>query len=663
MSTLGVALLSILILLAAYRWYGGYLANVIFQLDNHRSVPSRQQQDDVDFVPTKCSIVFGHHFTSIAGTGPIVGPALAVFWGWLPALLWVLIGGIFIGAVHDFGALVVSLRNQGETIGQTAGRLINRRTRLLFLLVLFFALSIVLGIFGLVIAQVFQIYPSSVLGTWISLPLAIALGWIMRRFGLPLSVLTAISLVIIYAAVYVGAYYAPVTLDPQAWLAALGFEGQWTWFNPIVLWTFILLTYCSFASILPVGVLLQPRDYLNSWQLILALVVLVAALVFAAIQGKAELVESAPAWVGDRLPQGAPPVFPFLFITIACGAISGFHCLVSSGTTSKQISQESDALTVGYGGMLLESGLAVMVILACCAGIGMGKFQRIEEVAASGKVTISFRAKPAADSPNGVANPTATPSQHSVADPMLDPSVDPSATPIPANTEAFANWRQRYDANRPWTDYRLAESVGAFVDGGASFLTVFAIPLVLGQAILAVLVACFAATTLDSATRLQRYVIQELGSNLKIAPLQKPVVATLTAVGIGAIIAMIPGSAGPGTGGTILWPLFGAINQLLAGLAFLVIGFYLWRRKLPVFFIAIPLLLMLVVPMWALLSQIFGPQGFLVAAQPNYLLGGIGLATLALQVWMIIEAAMLLPKVHGVREKTRLTSASANVPN
>jgi carbon starvation protein len=630
MSTLIVVLVTVVALVSAYRIYGSYLAEKIFQLNDGRLVPSRELEDQIDFVPTRKSVVFGHHFTSIAGTGPIVGPALAVFWGWLPALLWVLLGGIFVGAVHDFGSLVVSLRNRGETIGQVAGRLISKRTRLLFLLILFFALTVVLGIFGLVVAQVFQLYPSSVLGTWISLPLAVLFGWLARRGQSASTFLLALMMLVIYGAVWLGAYYLPIRLQPEIWWEAIVGGTVPNWANSVVLWTIILLVYCYFASVMPVSLLLQPRDYLNSWQLIIALSVLVVAIGYAGITNQADLVASAPAMVAaNEMPAGAPPMFPFLFITIACGAVSGFHCLVSSGTTSKQVAKESDSQAIGFGSMLLESGLAVTVILACCAGIGMGLFERTETTDAAGKTRYQFVARDNSDS----------------ADRPL------TAEEIKGPSEFFA-WRQRYDSSRSWNDYRMAETVGAFVDGGASFLTVFKIPLVLGQAVLAVLVACFAATTLDSAARLQRYVIQELGTNLKLKPLENKHAATGVAVGLAAVIALMPSSSGgPGTGGTVLWPLFGATNQLLAGLAFLVILFYLWRRGIPVYFLVLPLVLMAVLPLWALGYQLFGPNGFLLPGRgQNWVLGSIGLATIGLQIWMFAEALWLLPKVRGLRE-------------
>ena len=341
MGTLLVALGSFVGFIVAYNTYGRWLSKKIFALDQSAVTPSHQLRDDVDFVPTKKEVIFGHHFTSIAGTGPIVGPAIAVFWGWLPALVWVLFGSIFIGAVHDFGALVISLRNRGQTVGEVAGRIITPRAKILFLLVLFMALTIVLAIFGLVIASIFALYPESVLSVWIEIPIAVAIGfWVYKKNGsLLLPSLGALGL--LYLAIYLGAYHFPITLDPIAsWVVGEG-DAAKDFGSPVVQWTLILLGYCFIASVLPVWTLLQPRDYINSHQLVLALALLVGGLMLAGLTGAARL-DSAPA-IAETSLADAPPIFPFLFITIACGAVSGFHCLVSSGTSSKQVSCETDA--------------------------------------------------------------------------------------------------------------------------------------------------------------------------------------------------------------------------------------------------------------------------------------------------------------------------------
>lgn len=599
MSTLIVALASLFGFVLAYHTYGRWLSRKLFGLTKDNLTPSHQLRDNVDFVPTRRSVIFGHHFTSIAGTGPIVGPALAVFWGWLPALLWVIFGSILIGGVHDLSALVISLRNRGQTIGETAGRLISPRAKILFLVILAAALTIVLAVFGLVIAIVFSLYPEAVLSVWLAMPIAIFIGmWVYLRSG-NLLLPSIVGLLLLYAAVYLGAYHLPLDM-------AQLFDSDNHFWNPNVVWTLILLTYAFAASVLPVWLLLQPRDYINSQQLYIALVLLVVGLGIAAVTGRADLVESAPA-ISRSIPADAPPMMPFLFITIACGAVSGFHCLVSSGTTSKQVACETDAQAVGYGAMLLEGALAVLVILACCAGVGMGPLVR--SVADDG-ITIS-RAVGA----DGAA------------------------------ITGQAAWLQYYGAEDSWKDRTLSQNLKAFVEGGANFISTLNIPLPLAVAIMAVLVASFAATTLDTATRLQRYVIQELGAALSIQPLGNRYVATGVAVSVAATIALAAGSK-PGAGGLLLWPLFGAINQLLAGLALMVAFFYLTRRGKPLLIIGLPMVMMMLMPAWAMSYSLVNDWW----QDRNWLLIGFAIGILGLQIWMVAEGLLLWRSARGVLE-------------
>ncbi len=620
MNTLIVAVLSFLGFIVAYHTYGRWLAKKLFGLDPDAPVPSQQFGDGVDFVPSKRSVLFGHHFTSIAGTGPIVGPAIAVFWGWLPALLWVIFGSIFIGAVHDFGALVISMRNRGQTIGEVAGRMINPRAKVLFLVILFFSLTIVLGIFGLVIAIIFAIYPESVLSVWVEIPLAVAIGyWVYKRKG-GLFWPSIAALAVMYAAVWVGAYLFPVDFNAWFGMKTLGA----TYMNSVVVWTLILFAYCFVASVLPVWALLQPRDYINSHQLLLVLALLVVGLFVACLGGGADLFLSAPARATD-VPSDAPPIFPFLFITIACGAISGFHCLVSSGTSSKQIATETDAQQIGYGAMLLEGALAVVVILACCAGVGMGAFTR--EIKGNQYEYIKVK--------------------------------DASGRHI----QGRAAWGRKYNpdvkSGGGWKSYKLPQKIGAFIEGGANFLTSLRVPLKLAIALLAVLVASFAATTLDTATRLQRYVIQELSASVGVKPLTNKYAATALALLLGGAVAIFSGDT-PGKGGMILWPLFGATNQLLAGLAFMVIVFYLHRRSKPVWFAAIPMVVMLVMPAAAMMYQMFDPDtGWL--KEKNYFLFSFGLAIQGIQVWMIIEGLLMWRGAKGNYPEATASSALAGL--
>ncbi len=600
MTTLLIALGSLVGFVVAYNTYGRWLSRKIFQLDPEAVVPSIELQDDVDYVPTSKAIVFGHHFTSIAGTGPIVGPAIAIMWGWVPALIWVLVGSVFIGAVHDFGALVVSLRNRGQTIGDVAGRLINPRVRFLFLTILLFSLWIVLAIFGLVIAGVFKMFPASILPVFLQMPIALVIGVWLHRKGANILIPSLLALACMYFTVWLGAGGSGGVIGQ--WVEAVNQQlGSWS----LGTWTAVLLGYCFVASVLPVWTLLQPRDYINSLQLISSLGLIVAGLLVAAMFGVADqpLVMVAPAL--EWHPLNAPPIFPVLFITIACGAISGFHCLVSSGTTSKQLKCETDARFVAYGSMLTEGFLAVIVILAVGAGIGFGW---------AGKYEIAGQA---------------------------------------LWTEIYGDWAR--------ADAGLGVKVGAFVAGAANFLTALGLSSQLSVAIMGVLVASFAGTTLDTATRLQRYVIQELGRAVSekfpaARPIARPFtnlyVATAAAVVSAFVLAAIPQGEDPwawssvGKGGLVLWPMFGATNQLLGGLAFLVICFWLWRRNKPIGFAAAPALFMLIMPVWAMLVQFGGWW-----TDGRYVLVFIASVTIVLQAWMVVEAILVWPRVKGVLEE------------
>jgi len=603
MSTLIVAALSFFGFILAYRTYGRWLSKKVFGLDASNPVPSTELADGIDFVSTRKEVVFGHHFTSIAGTGPIVGPAIAVFWGWLPALLWVVFGSIFIGAVHDFGALVVSLRHEGKSVGEVAGKVIGPVGRLLFLFVLLFELMIVIAIFGLVIALIFAFYPESVLSVWIEIPLAIAIGyWVYKKRG-GLLLPSLIALAVMYFMIWVGTW-VPIDLTHILGIELL----SGSILNAVVVWSGILFVYCFIASVLPVWSLLQPRDYINSHELFLALGLLVLGLAVAGATGQADLTGSAPAIATD-IPADAPPIFPFLFIVIACGAVSGFHGMVSSGTSSKQLRREPDARAVAYGSMLLEAALAVIVILACCSGIGMGLNKRVWN---DDKTGYSFAA---------VTN-----------------AAGDQATGRDA-------WRAKYKINEAegggWKNHSLGRKVGAFIEGGANFLHVLGIPLKVAVGILAVLAARFAATTLDTATRLQRYVVQELGTTVRAKPLTNRYVATAIAVASGAAVAVFAGSA-PGKGGMVLWPLFGATNQLLAGLSFIVIGFYLLRCRKPVWFLVGPAVLMLVLPGWAMMHQMLGWR-----RSGDWMLLVFGAAVELLAFGMVLTAAVAYRRVKA----------------
>ncbi len=621
MTVLLLVALAAATLTLGYCIYGRWLASRLFQLDPTATMPSAALRDDRDFVPTPPAIVFGHHFTSIAGTGPIVGPALAIMWGWGPALVWVLLGSILIGGMHDMAVLVVSLRNRGMTIGEIAGRLLNPRVRLLFLVLLLFALWVVLAIFGWVIASVFVQFPEAILPVFLQIPIAVAIGLRVHRQGKNLLGPSLAALAAMYATVWLGAG-CPGTSWTGGPLGQLiqGINGTVAGW-PIWLWVAILLAYCYVASVLPVWILLQPRDYINSLQLISSLGLIVVGLLVTATVGPATIATGTPAPALEMFapllelhPKNAPPVVPFLFVTIACGAVSGFHCLVSSGTSSKQLRCETDARAVGYGSMLLEAFLAVIVIVAVGAGIGLGW---------------------------------------------------PQEYPGQTGTEL---WQTLY---ADWRGVTGGKAIAAFVVGSGNLLESLGIDAVMARALVGVLVASFAGTTLDTATRLQRYVVQELAGTLlgklqgrtaagrSTNPLALPLTwlttphgATLFAVGTAFLLALLPAPgkdwsvANLGTGGLILWPLFGATNQLLAGLSLLVISFYLRRRGLPTFVATLPMVLMLVMPAWALCINISrwidGGSLALVA---------VAVVMLAVEAWMAVEGMLLWGRVQGVMEE------------
>jgi len=683
MATVAIAVGAFVLYLLAYHTYGRYLARRIFRVDASLRAPSEELADGVDYVPSRKELVFGHHFTSIAGTGPIVGPAVAVVWGWLPALLWVLIGSIVMGAVHDFGSLVVSMRHRGRTIADLAGDVVTPRVRLLFLLVVVVGLWIVLAVFGLVIAAIFQLYPSSVAPVLLQIPIAIGLGvWIQRGGSLMLGAAAAVLLMYGTIAVSANFAWAQITL-PDAVTGVI---------SPIAFWTLILLAYVFVASVLPVQTLLQPRDFINSWQLLIAMGLLLVGLLISHPPIVADMVNTKPAPATAN--SVVPGFMPFLFVTIACGAISGFHCLVSSGCSSRQLRTEGDAQYVGYGAMLTEGFLATLVILACVAGIGLG----------------------------------------------TDAVVPPSGPDLPDEVVRLTGaeaWLVHYGA---WGgEAGLGQKLAPFVQGSANMIASIGLSQSLAIAIMGVFVASFAATTLDSATRLQRYVIAELagggkkgvpsevvcascgyspagiskearrpecgdegtggdggamtgagrmpappalhgggsehhpggglpargtalgagkmpgpagagtgGVGVQLAKLAAnryvaTAIAVATAAGLALSDVFTRGLAGAGMGGLILWPIFGATNQLLGGLALLVVTVWLVKQRRPAWVTALPMVFMLAMTGWAIVELI---SGFARAEGKTHLLA-ISILMLALEVWIVIEAVILVSRQRG----------------
>jgi len=563
-----VVALAVLSLFAlGYRFYGRFVGQRVFEANEDIVTPAHARRDDRDFVPTPRGILFGHHFTSIAGAAPIIGPCIAAYWGWVPALLWVVIGTVFMGAVHDFGALVVSVREGGRSVADVAGSLVNGRVRVMFLCFVAVLSWLVLAVFAMAIAGLFVSQPSSVIPVNVEIVIAVVMGWLLyRRRVVPLWP-SVVALALLYGFVAVG------VLVPVDFTELFG----WTRAGAERAWILMLFAYCAVASLLPVWLLLQPRDYINSHQLVVGLGLLYLGLFVAHPSFDAPAVRlSGP---------GAPPIFPLLFVTIACGAISGFHGLVSSGTTSKQLDRLPDARPIGYGAMLGEGTLALASTMAAVAGIAL-------------------------------VTSCTLPGQGPVAD---------------------LSWGAYYD---DWA-HAGANKAAAFVLGGGAFLEATGLPGNVARTLMAVLVISFAATTLDTATRITRFIFAELGAATGIRPLEDPRVGTVLAIVPALALAVTevpdPVTGAPRAAGWVLWPVFGASNQMLAALTLMVLAMYFGARKRPVWPLVGPMVFVMLVTLVALVANL---QTFL--GQGNALLVGVTLLLLALDLWMLVEAIRVL---------------------
>lgn len=602
-SALFVTLAAFAALIAAYFIYGRFLARRIFRLDASRPTPAHQFEDGVDYVPTKVPVLFGHHFASIAGLGPILGPAIAVIWGWLPAVLWVVIGSMFLGAVHDLGALTVSLRFRGRSIGDVCRDLVGPRARLLFLVIIFFLMSLAMGAFVSSISALFVNYrPDAIIPSFGLMIVAMGMGIAVYRLKVGLGPATTVSLIAFAALIYTGVRQPVLT---YAWFAdadtlqtieqhiaddtvaspygAAAMTSQLessaddnaaealtsAAATARLSWVWLLLAYAFVASVLPVWLLLQPRDYINSFQLYAALALLVIGLGIATMTSAPEAtIDAAPV----RDVADAPPMFPFLLVTIACGAVSGFHSLVSSGTTVRQLNRETDALPIGFGAMLTEGALAILIIMACVAGLGATAW----------------------------------------------------------DTGVYASWSQGIQGSG------LDAQLSAVVRGGGNFLTQVGIPTAFAQAFLAVTIVAFAMTTLDSATRLLRFNVEEILRSIGLAAFANRYIASFAAVLGIAFFALVPA-------GKELWTLFGTTNQLLAGLTLLTVTVFLFKLGRPIVFTLIPMGLMLVVSIWAMLYSLRGFWN-----DEKWSLVGVSSFVLALTIWLVIEAVASFGRGRGI---------------
>jgi len=572
MNSAYLAVIALLSFYLGYRFYSRFISDKIYGLNENLITPAHEFEDSIDFVPTKRHILFGHHFTSIAGAAPIIGPCIAAYWGWLPALIWIVLGTIFMGAVHDFGALVVSLKEKGRSIADITSMVINPRVRLMFLIFVMLLTWLVLAVFAMAIAGLFQAVPTSVLPINIEIIVALFIGYLIYKKGIDALLPSIIALGILYLFVWLGTMY-PISLT------SFGIASE----NVQTIWILFLFTYSAIASLLPVWLLLQPRDFINSHQLIVGL-----GLIFLGIFIAQPMID-APA-IREITDSGAPPIFPMLFVTIACGAISGFHGLVSSGTTSKQVNKLSDARLIGYGAMLGEGTLAVASTIAAVAGIAL---------------------------------------------------VTQCSLPSIGAVENLS-WGVYYDS---WA-HATANKAAAFVLGGGALLEQLGLPSNLAKTLMAVLVISFAATTLDTATRIQRFIISEIGLALNLKPLCNRYGATLMAI-IPAIILTLWSVPDPVSGtmkqtAWVLWPIFGASNQMLAALTLMVLTLYFWQRKKPILPLFIPMLFIMLITFIALIikAQSFHSQG-------NTLLFSINLVMIGLIIWMVFEGMLIVKGKFG----------------
>ena len=553
----------------AYKIYARFLGNRIYEEHENIVTPAHAMRDGVDYVPAPRAVLYGHHFTSIAGAAPIIGPSIAAYWGWGPSLAWVVLGTIFIGAVHDFGALVVSVREKGVSIAEVTAQTIGPRARILFMCFILILSWLLIAVFAMAVADLFVSQPESVIPINIQIVVALFIGWFVYKRQSKLLIPSLISLAILYAFIFVGTEH-PVDL------VAMGYDPH----TARTIWLCFLFFYSAIASLLPVWLLLQPRDYINSHQLLVGLGLLFIGLLIAHPNF------DAPFYRPSQ--EGEPPIFPILFVTIACGAISGFHGLVASGTTSKQLDKLSDARLVGYGSMLSEGGLALIATLAAVSGIAL------------------------------VGGPSVLPSQ-GIVDKL--------------------SWATYYET---WAHTGVNKAT-SFVLGGGAFLEAVGLPQEIARTLMAVLVIAFAATSLDTATRIQRFILAEFGKATHFKPLTNPYIATLCAI-IPAMYLTLAQAPNPSTGtptylGWVLWPIFGSSNQLLAAFTLMTLSLYFFIKKKPILPLVIPTIFVSSISALALMASL---KNFI--AQENTTLAILSALMLVLMVWMLVEGSIAVRK-------------------
>jgi carbon starvation protein len=553
--------LALVALYLGYKFYGAFIERRLIGPKDDFPTPATTENDGVDYSPARTPVLFGHHFSSIAGAGPIIGPLIGVtFFGWLVSVLWIVIGSIFIGAVHDYTSMMLSVRNKGKSIAEIARTSLGNRAKMVFSIFLWIALVLVVAAFGDATAQSLVKKPEIVIPTFGLIFIAVFFGRLVYRMGVSLILGTIISLGLLAALVYLGE------------LVPISVPGTLFGMSDVRFWFLILMIYALMASVVPVWVLLQPRDYISSWLLYLGLGLGFLGLTIA----HPDL--QAPAVVAfDSPTQG--PLWPMLFVLIACGAVSGFHSLVASGTTAKQLAREGLGRKIGYGSMILEAVLAIMVVLIAAAALSW------------------------------------------------DPAAEKSA----------------FGLHYLMTSTTAGGGGGpivAFATGFGKVVNVLpGISLVAGIYFGMLMLNAFVITTLDTATRLGRFILTEAaGSKFKL--LSNRWAASIATVAAAALLAS--------TGGVkTIWPVFGAANQLVAALALVVVSSYLIGVKKPRLYTVLPAIFMLFTTVGALTFEMIG--FFTMGSATGYLLGSVSVVLTALALYIAFEARDVLLFIKGKR--------------
>lgn len=566
MNSIVVMIAGLAVFVLGYRFYSKLIAEKIYRLDPDYTTPAHKYKDGVDFVPTNKYVVWGHHFTSIAGAAPILGPAIAVYWGWLPAFLWVVLGTVFAAGVHDFGSLVLSVRNKGNSIGTIADKLIGQRAKILFLFIILILVLMINAVFAWVISNLFVSYPASVIPIFIQIPLAIWIGYTVYKGKNKMLLPSVIALAIMYFMAIVASKIDFLQIDIVQYFGgeeSAGLFGMGAVNSAFLIWIVILMIYVYFASTMPVWKLLQPRDFINSHQLVVGMAILYLGLIFTNPEITAPLTNSDTdkSW------------FPLLFITIACGAISGFHSLVASGTSSKQLNKETDARFVGYFGAVGEGALALISILA----------------------VVTFYS-------------------------------------------STGNFFETYSGFNAANE----KGLNVFIEGAAVLAGGLGIPGDVALTIVSIIVISFAATTLDTSVRMMRYIISEIGVQYKVTALTRKHVATLIAVVSSFILVLLPeGSRGFGSGGYLLWPLFGTVNQLLAGISLLLVSIWLKKRGINYIISLVPMIFLMFMTLYAMFQQVVFEWSWF-GSDTEWILFIFGAIIFVFAIWIVLTSFKIM---------------------